>query len=71
MKTTPNPNATKKRRGELVGPPPPLLPLAGELVAAGGVDGALVDAVAVVELMFPAAFRSADIEVAGSVSVDW
>lgn len=27
MKTTPNPKATKKSSGELVGPPPPVLPL--------------------------------------------
>jgi hypothetical protein len=27
VKTTPNPKATKKSSGELVGPPPPLLPL--------------------------------------------
>lgn len=38
MKTTPNPSATKKSRGELVGPPPPPpeLPLLGGFVAAGG-----------------------------------
>ncbi len=37
MKTTPNPNATKKSNGELVGPPPPP-PLAADVVA----DGRLV-----------------------------
>lgn len=39
VNTTPNPSATKKSKGELVGPPPvlpPLAPLAGaEDVAAG------------------------------------
>ena len=34
MKTTPKPRATKKSKGELVGPPPP--ELAGDVVAAGG-----------------------------------
>ena len=33
MKTTPKPRATKKSKGELVGPPPP--ELAGDVVAAG------------------------------------
>lgn len=37
VKTTPNPNATKKSSGELVGPPPPLL-LGGDVVAAGMFD---------------------------------
>ena len=39
MKTTPKPKATKKSKGELVGPPPPPPPLAGVVVA----DGAAVD----------------------------
>lgn len=34
MKTTPKPSATKKSKGELVGPPPP--ELAADDVAAGG-----------------------------------
>ena len=34
MKTTPKPRATKKSKGELVGPPPP--EPAGEVDAAGG-----------------------------------
>ena len=34
MKTTPKPRATKKSKGELVGPPPP--ELAGDVDAAGG-----------------------------------
>lgn len=34
MKTTPKPNATKKRSGELVGPPPPPPPLPDELADA-------------------------------------
>lgn len=44
MKTTPKPNATKKSKGELVGPPPP--ELVGDDVAAGGavvvLDGSVV-----------------------------
>ena len=36
VKTTPKPSATKKSRGELVGPPPPPPPLGGDDVAAGG-----------------------------------
>ena len=36
MKTTPNPNATKNSRGELVGPPPPPFPPPCDVVAAGG-----------------------------------
>lgn len=36
MNTTPKPKATKKSKGELVGPPPPP-PLGTELVAAGTV----------------------------------
>ncbi len=35
VNTTPKPSATKKSKGELVGPPPP--PLAGDDVAAGAV----------------------------------
>ncbi len=46
MKTTPKPRATKKSKGELVGPPPP--ELAGDDVAAGGatelLDGIADDA---------------------------
>ena len=34
MKTTPKPRATKKSKGELVGPPPP--PEPADVVAAGG-----------------------------------
>lgn len=34
MKTTPKPRATKKSKGELVGPPPP--ELGGDVDAAGG-----------------------------------
>jgi hypothetical protein len=36
VNTTPKPKATKKSKGELVGPPPPP-PLGAELVAAGAV----------------------------------
>lgn len=43
MKTTPKPSATKKSKGELVGPPAP--ELAGDVVAAGG---ALLDGSGVV-----------------------
>jgi len=54
VKTTPNPKATKKSKGELVGPPPPpLFPPAGEEVAAGGVDGVVIEDVADVELILP------------------
>lgn len=42
VKTTPNPNATKKSNGELVGPPPPPPPLGADDVAAGGATGELV-----------------------------
>ena len=45
MKTTPKPNATKKSKGELVGPPPP--ELEPVVVAAGAemaVDEGVVDA---------------------------
>lgn len=35
VKTTPKPNATKNNNGELVGPPPPPVPLGGAEVAAG------------------------------------
>lgn len=38
VKTTPKPRATKKRSGELVGPPPPLLPLSLLVVAEGKAD---------------------------------
>lgn len=61
VKTTPNPKATKKSKGELVGPPPPppppplLLPLldvaAGELPMVGdgvSVREAVVDATALI-----------------------
>lgn len=44
MKTTPNPKATKKSNGELVGPPPP--PEGFEVVADGAstvVEGGDVD----------------------------
>ena len=41
MKTTPKPRATKKSRGELVGPLEPLL--VGELVAAGAAEEVVVD----------------------------
>lgn len=36
MKTTANPKATKKSRGELVGPPPP--PPEADVVGPGGAD---------------------------------
>ena len=39
MKTTPKPSATKKSKGELVGPPPPELGAAD--VAAGGATAVL------------------------------
>ncbi len=39
MKTTPKPSATKKSKGELVGPPPP--ELGGDDVAAGGATALL------------------------------
>lgn len=46
MKTTPKPSATKKSKGELVGPPPPEVGAAE--VAAGGptvvLEGAMVAA---------------------------
>ena len=45
VKTTPKPSATKKSKGELVGPPPP--PLAGDDVAAGAtvvLEGSVLDA---------------------------
>ena len=45
VKTTPKPNATKKSRGELVGPPPP--ELEGLDVAAGGAT-AVLDGIVVV-----------------------
>ena len=41
VKTTPKPSATKKSKGELVGPPPP--ELAGDDVAAGGATALLED----------------------------
>lgn len=44
MKTTPKPSATKKSKGELVGPPPP--ELAGDDVAVGAAEalvGGIVD----------------------------
>ena len=41
VKTTPKPRATKKSRGELVGPLEPLL--VGELVAAGAAEEVVVD----------------------------
>ena len=45
VKTTPKPSATKKSKGELVGPPPP--ELAADEVAAGGVVGVLEDIVVI------------------------
>ena len=57
MKTTPKPKATKNSRGELVGPPPLLwFPLAGELVAAGGADGVVIEGAAELELVISAVF---------------
>ena len=52
MKTTPNPSATKKSNGELVGPPP-LPPPEADVVAAGGGTGVVVVAkVDEVDVMF-------------------
>lgn len=45
MNTTPNPSATKKSSGELVGPPPPpeLLLLVGDVEAGGGLGDVVAD----------------------------
>ena len=60
MKTTPKPSATKKSKGELVGPPPP--ELGGDDVAAGGtmalLEGIMV-VVAAEVAMFVAVWRAA------------
>lgn len=45
VKTTPKPSATKKSKGELVGPPPP--ELAADDVAAGGTTAVLEGTVVV------------------------
>ena len=46
VKTTPKPSATKKSKGELVGPPPP--ELGGDDVAAGGAMALLEGTVVIV-----------------------
>ena len=46
MNTTPKPRATKKSKGELVGPPPP--ELGGDDVAAGGTMALLEGTVVIV-----------------------
>ena len=49
VKTTPKPSATKKSKGELVGPPPPPPPplLAGLLVAGGDASAEVCDGTAI------------------------
>lgn len=44
VNTTPNPRATKKSKGELVGPPPPPPPLEGDGVDVDVLEGISVDA---------------------------
>lgn len=59
MNTTPNPRATKKSKGELVGPPLPPLDPVGEGEAEGEAEGAIMEGTAdVEEVILPVSFLS-------------